>query len=886
MTAESQTARLQESSTISNVVNSNSAGSNGSQKTPTALSQQLTLTGVCANCGAHQTFLNQAAASLQQSQLQTAHLHQAHVPAKNQHQVHVHRQPQQQSKRQMLAASRLSGSEAQLNSASGAGRQVANCQAISASQQQAQHGTISCPGTQLMQKAAASDKQQSEAGDTAMQAGRSSIVVSSSASPLAVNRQGGTQAKVVHSKIGANCTEFAQQQQASVKRMLSDGHLREANTCSNWSNLQQGQLPAGYCWTNAQLEQKPSSKKAHLPSGTNNAKGSANCSKQMSSLSRLNEIANSTTSSERGQCNLESISSLANDSLANTTSQEMTPCGLAKAASVTRQSAGDTTPAERRCGAGPRRDQTGSCPQPDYALASGTKGGSDSMLWNQSVYSIDYCSDCCPSYCHCSCPACSSSIGGDEPIDSGAICVHAATSSHQTADTELDEYDTMLCDSFVIHDQDPLELQPMEQPIRHATERDQKSGHCDATKLVHQQHDANGEADELGEFDSSLIDTCASRSQTIEMKTIAGDGACRPNARQTATEMNTSDEDATTRWSQASSKPVTYALQAATSSVLSAACVVSPLLVAGQDPKHSSEDQSRKKQQYSTSSNRDKISEKKTHTIGRKDDIQGQQTYQQRTSQSTISSVDRPAAGAIQASIEMAKSTIEAKRQQRESGSSCFSSYHDDYELNYGLVQSDSEDFYRGHDHQQASFDKLAGHREDNELQRTCSVSRSANRMSTSHYQGHDHGDCDINANNDEDVDGDDDDDDFGHDGRLSLSRQASHTTSGRRRKHHGGSSRSKSKRSMELAIDEHRINSMALVAATLSTGGAIVESSSMGQSQQPIQKAPSGTVSRSQQSKSTLTQAKIVSGDQTSSASSSAGGDSADGHISCLTTL
>lgn len=45
---------MQESSTVSNVVNSNSAGSNCSQKTPTTLSQQLTLAGACANCGAHQ----------------------------------------------------------------------------------------------------------------------------------------------------------------------------------------------------------------------------------------------------------------------------------------------------------------------------------------------------------------------------------------------------------------------------------------------------------------------------------------------------------------------------------------------------------------------------------------------------------------------------------------------------------------------------------------------------------------------------------------------------------------------------------------------------------------------------------------------------------------
>lgn len=55
--AESQAAsRIQESSTVSNVVNSNSAGSNcsNSQKTPTTLSQQLTLVGACANCGAHQ----------------------------------------------------------------------------------------------------------------------------------------------------------------------------------------------------------------------------------------------------------------------------------------------------------------------------------------------------------------------------------------------------------------------------------------------------------------------------------------------------------------------------------------------------------------------------------------------------------------------------------------------------------------------------------------------------------------------------------------------------------------------------------------------------------------------------------------------------------------
>lgn len=45
---------MQESSTVSNVVNSNSAGSNCSQKTPTTLSQQLTLAGACASCGAHQ----------------------------------------------------------------------------------------------------------------------------------------------------------------------------------------------------------------------------------------------------------------------------------------------------------------------------------------------------------------------------------------------------------------------------------------------------------------------------------------------------------------------------------------------------------------------------------------------------------------------------------------------------------------------------------------------------------------------------------------------------------------------------------------------------------------------------------------------------------------
>lgn len=120
--------------------------------------------------------------------------------------------------------------------------------------------------------------------------------------------------------------------------------------------------------------------------------------KLMASMNELNS-ASSSSSLEQHRCNLnESISSLAYESLMNT-SHEQTPCNRAN------QSADQQT-------ASSNQNQPKSC---------------DAMLWNQSVYSIDYCSECCPnSYCHCSCPACL-----DSQLDSSAICGHQANSEQQ-----------------------------------------------------------------------------------------------------------------------------------------------------------------------------------------------------------------------------------------------------------------------------------------------------------------------------------------------------------------------------------------------------------------------------------------------------------------------
>lgn len=219
----------------------------------------------------------------------------------------------------------------------------------------------------------------------------------------------------MHSKIQS--TQHGGRTVDLVKCMSSDDHLL-AHSKHDFSGLGGGNSGCGV--TNNTNNNSDSNKKSILANNSSR--------KHMSSLNRLNEIiGNSTTSSDR-HCIDESISSLANDSFVNT-SQENTPCNVAGHSHSNNQ----------------------------YF----TSKGSDSMLWNQSVYSIDYCSDCCPSYCHCSCPACSSN-GGDidgNNMEATTLCSHSNTAGatsattasllhHHHHDQESDDYG-LICDSLL-----------------------------------------------------------------------------------------------------------------------------------------------------------------------------------------------------------------------------------------------------------------------------------------------------------------------------------------------------------------------------------------------------------------------------------------------------
>lgn len=247
----------------------------------------------------------------------------------------------------------------------------------------------------------------------------SSILVASGNLIGSGHKQTGAAAKVVHSKISSS-NQSSEQQQRPFKRMSSEDHLllTGAHRCAH--HEASGRLAAS---------------NGLAASGAAN---SAHRRPRMASLSRLNELngatTTATTSSHCGHD--ESISSLANDSFANT-SQENTPC-----------TAGGQHAHNLSSAAGQR-------------YFSGK--GSDSMLWNQSVYSIDYCSDCCPSYCHSFCPGCSSNgcDGGETNSTGGGgggqtTCVHASSGTvldslqqQQAADTDPDDFDSALCDQSI-----------------------------------------------------------------------------------------------------------------------------------------------------------------------------------------------------------------------------------------------------------------------------------------------------------------------------------------------------------------------------------------------------------------------------------------------------
>lgn len=454
------------------MVNSNSAASNcsgnGNQiKTPTALShQQLTLVGACANCGAHQVTQVALPAGAQPiaEQLPPAHI----------------------------------GNTLDVGAPTAGNRSVAvakSAMRVGVAPSHSASRNLAAASANIVASTAFGAKQLVRCVETPL---------GSDASKRPSSSASASTAKVVHTKIASSSYQQNQPPQPplGVKRNASEDHLvamANATTSCASNHTHKAAMALGE-FARANLHDK----------------------KLMASLSKLNELTSTTTSSGRQD---ESNSSLVNgDSCMNNTSQDHTPCHLAAggpplrvsrprggssderqhAATVLRQQQNQSSSGGGGGGggAGEQRGSSASAHQPQshancdmlaggstsgnqqhhrrssqyadscqrltsmsvYQLATNNKLGSDSMLWNQSVYSIDYCSDCCASsYCHCSCAACLSSTNGDEPQDSGALCIHGlplgasggggggATSVDARNDVDLDDYDVM-CESLQFQD--------------------------------------------------------------------------------------------------------------------------------------------------------------------------------------------------------------------------------------------------------------------------------------------------------------------------------------------------------------------------------------------------------------------------------------------------
>jgi hypothetical protein len=346
---------------VSNVVNSNSAGSNCSQKTPTTLSQQLALVGICAKCGAHQLASAPTTASTS-TNAGGAFNAGTTIPGLSRH-----------------------GNGARGAITSGSARQMSE-------QNQRWHkpaGGLACQRQSDMQ-------------------GSSQLGATTS-----------TAAKILHQKITAP-SGLQHQQLASelgaanprsqFRRSPSDELIfarrntddQQHDHSSGMHNKKQHQQQQHQQQQQQQRQQQSglfgSGHLSDLHNAQRRRSSQTNGRQHVGSLSRLNEMTSFTSSGDR-QCIEESISSLVNDSFMNT-SLENTPCNASHGAGL-RSSTGH---ADINC------------------------KGSDSMLCNQSMHSIDYCSDCCPSICQCSCQVCVSSQDGYE--NGGAsMCSHRRNST-------------------------------------------------------------------------------------------------------------------------------------------------------------------------------------------------------------------------------------------------------------------------------------------------------------------------------------------------------------------------------------------------------------------------------------------------------------------------
>lgn len=661
--------------------------------------------------------------------------------------------------------------------------------------------------------------------------------------------------------------------------------------------------------------------------------------KHVASMSRLNDINTSTTSSDRAQGDIdESYSSLANDSYAGClTSQDNTPCN-------------------RRASGGGRLSRAHQ--NPYNITGSSGKVASDSMLCNESIHSVDYCSECCPSYdCQCSCLVCSSNGNGNGDGDNGGgsgdhenndlggcgngnsgggggtssqsttgsgangsngdnstssvvvgsgqttadtYCIHGNSISsggsqsarvvagpgnthlhlhHQQQqkqqhqhDNIPDDYDAIMCNSLVVTQQadhpangsaandtttittskfvsrlvdhqtsDSTTVLAATGPIGTATFTSSGSSGCsqslkfksqksEESNVVAKVHHSNSRP-EVGVGPIKLVNS----GNVMEMRTIsssvaisggASGGASSGSVGGPRVQVAATSEPPTGVTGSGAPQPnsLAFALQAAAQSVLGATtCSQVPVAVGSA-----------------------KSSDRKSSS------------YQQQQ--------QKPGGGTIMASIEMVKSAaasgqMKQHKQQncsRTGGSSgnqhhrgnsssggCFD-YHDDYEYSYGLVQSDSESgryFYgleeeEDDDHDGGEEDDIEGDYEDDDPEcefmatpkdksklrqkpshrnsKTMSLAKGNERLDGHHHRGKL-----VDADEDDEED---DDDDFGHDGRIisSVGRESNLATTTATATSGSKSSSGKSKGNK---VDELRINSVALITATLSAGGAIMDS-------------------------------------------------------------
>lgn len=779
--AESQNARLLESSIVSNVMNSNSAGSNCSQKTPTTLSQQLALVGVCTNCGAHQLASLPTATNMIVSRTST-----------NRHVT--------------------SGGETELKG----GHVSSNKESDRWYRQQ------QCPSATNRINTTPSS---THVGQLMNQ---SSILVGSAMSNNSGRpRQSTSAAKVLHNKIPPSASPHPSGSATKYplgKRIPSDElvHQADIHQHQHHHHHHHHQQQQNHCHSNNLNSEQQ--------------KISSNNKKQIASLSRLNEMT-SITSSDKHYID-DSISSLVNDSFMNT-SQENTPCN---------NGVGDHS---------------------THGIGHSQCKESDSMLCNQSVQSIDYCSECCPSLCQCSCPICSSNGGEDGNI---ALCEHA----HSTTALKVDEndgegndYDAM-CILQLVHRDDYTATSTMRDFNSAGTTsiRRRKSEEPGATVSSSVKNRGRGSC-RTGEVDDG--GPKARRSQTMEMYTIMGTDhssqrarqsfglpACASDSIEIAKTTNRSTLKGSSRSQQqhvaTTSKPTAYAIQAAATSALGAAAAQVSLAAAAAAAAHNSSNgqatlpsctmsypqqqhqPAAVNQNFQLASYKDKFgSEKREPGDGEnrqsrwisthmQQHEQHQQQQQQQMPSVQALSADG-AGGTIQASLEMVKLSearrkcMDAASRHRKSG--CFN-YHDEYEYSYGLVHSNSDSerdcYYDEDDGATDAYLVPGGDSSRDNAESSPPPARALTDYDTAY---------------DYDDDGDaGDEDDFEHDGRVTLDRQQSKSairrrSSSSRHGRKGSKSRLDKQRAKERDFDEHRINSVTLITATLSAGGAIVDSGS-----------------------------------------------------------